>query len=278
MLTKKENMKYKIPTIAALAALTIANPTSASTLLFADNFNEAAQNDNAANFNDNLASTQSGTIVAGGPISYTTVGGGNATQHSNGGTQMTLATFPGEFGSNFGRVSLNYNFAGIANSLDQALVFSFNLVSVFGYAGDTTEWVSFTIGETQMPFITDGYAGALFRANGGTETWAGGAAVGGTPSWSANDLVSITLSGAGGVGSGFEGGSTFAQIQIGANNIGTFNVGSRSTAFLTFSASNNNSTFGGANFDNLSVTAVPEPSAALLGGLSVLALLRRRRA
>jgi hypothetical protein len=33
-----------------------------------------------------------------------------------------------------------------------------------------------------------------------------------------------------------------------------------------------------ANIDNLSITAVPEPSAALLGGLSVLALLRRRRA
>ncbi|TAE91047.1 MAG: hypothetical protein EAZ81_07820 [Verrucomicrobia bacterium] len=191
---------------------------------------------------------------------------------------MTLATFPDPGGANFGRVSLNYNFAGIANSLDQALVFSFNLSRVFGYTGDTTEWVSFTIGDTQMPFITEGYAGALFRANGGTETWAGGAAVGGTPSWSANDLVSITLSGAGGVGSGFEGGSTFAQIQIGANNIGTFNVGSRSTAYLTFSASNNNSHFGGGDFDNLSVTAVPEPSAALLGGLSAFALLRRRRA
>jgi MYXO-CTERM domain-containing protein len=37
---------------------------------------------------------------------------------------------------------------------------------------------------------------------------------------------------------------------------------------------------GGANglvFDNISVTVVPEPSAALLGGLGVLGLLRRRR-
>lgn len=36
----------------------------------------------------------------------------------------------------------------------------------------------------------------------------------------------------------------------------------------------------GANqvsIDNFSLTAVPEPSTALLGGLSVLALLRRRR-
>lgn len=270
-------MKHHIPTIAALAALTIASPTSASTLLFADNFNEGSGNETANTFNNNLASTQSGTIVSGGPISYTTSGTSFATQHSNGGSQMTLATFPNPGGANFGRVSLNYDFAGIANTLGQALVFSFNLTSVFDYTGDTTEWVSFTIGDTQMPFITDGYAGALFRANGGTESWAGGAAVGGTPNWSPNDLVKITLSGAGGVGSAFDGGGALAQIQIGANNIGTFNVGPRSNAFLTFSASNNNSTFGGGNFDNLSVTAVPEPSAALLGGLSVLALLRRRR-
>jgi uncharacterized protein (TIGR03382 family) len=33
-----------------------------------------------------------------------------------------------------------------------------------------------------------------------------------------------------------------------------------------------------ANIDNLTITAIPEPGAALLGGLGMLALLRRRRA
>jgi uncharacterized protein (TIGR03382 family) len=42
--------------------------------------------------------------------------------------------------------------------------------------------------------------------------------------------------------------------------------------FISFHA---NSTV--ANIDNLSITAIPEPSAALLGGLGLLALLRRRR-
>lgn len=36
-------------------------------------------------------------------------------------------------------------------------------------------------------------------------------------------------------------------------------------------------TTGDQNFDNFAITAVPEPGAALLGGLGLLALLRRRR-
>lgn len=48
-----------------------------------------------------------------------------------------------------------------------------------------------------------------------------------------------------------------------------------------FNASNSRLFLGGDNglsFDNIVVSAIPEPSAALLGGLGVLALLRRRRA
>jgi hypothetical protein len=40
----------------------------------------------------------------------------------------------------------------------------------------------------------------------------------------------------------------------------------------------NNVTTSGVNFDSISLSVVPEPSAALLGGLGLLALLRRRRA
>jgi MYXO-CTERM domain-containing protein len=266
-------MKTKTTSLAALAAFTLAGPASAATLLFADNFNESPANDIAATFNDNVAGTQSGSI---GTTTYTVSGSGYSTQHSNGGTQMTLATFPSEFGPTFGRVSLNHDFAANANAADQALVFSFTLKNVFGYAGDTSEWVSFTIGSTQMPFVTGGYAGAIFRANGATQSFADGAGVGGTPAWAANDVVTITLSGTGGVGSAFDGGGTVATIQLGANNIGTFTLGQKSAAYLTFSAGGAN-IFGGGEFDDLSVTLVPEPGAALLGGLGMLALLRRRR-
>lgn len=270
-------MKSKNLSLATLAAFILAGPASAATLLFADNFNESPANEVASTFNNNLSSTQSGTLVAGGPISYTVSGSGNPTQHSNGGTQMTLATFPGEFGPTFGRVSLNYNFATAANDLNQALQFSFTLKNVFGYAGDTTEWVSFTVGSTQMPFVTDGYAGAIFRANGATQSFAAGSSPTPTPNWTANDIVTITLSGTGGVGSAFNGNGSVANIKIGANDIGTFTLAQQTTSYLTFSAGNPNS-FGGGEFDNLSVTAIPEPQAALLGGLGMLALLRRRRA
>ncbi|MFM2197782.1 MAG: hypothetical protein RLZZ505_1214 [Verrucomicrobiota bacterium] len=256
---------------ATLASFTVG--ANAATLLFADNFNESPANEVAETFNNNLAGSQSGSI---GSKTYTISGAGNATQHSNGGIQMTLATFPGEFGPNFGRVSLNHNFAANANALDQPLEFSFNLVNVFGYAGDTTEWVSFTVGSTQMPFVTDGYAGAIFRANGATQSFAAGNIPIPTPNWEANDLVTIRLSGAGGVGSAFNGNGSVANIKIGSDDIGTFTLPQQADAFLTFSAGNAN-LFGGGEFDNLSVTAIPEPSAALLGGLGLLALLRRRR-
>jgi hypothetical protein len=262
-------MKLKTRSLAALAALTLAGPTSAATLLFSDNFNDNP-NEQASTFNNNLASTQSGSI---GVTTYTIGSGtGNAVQHSNS-SELLVANFSG---ANVGKVSLDNNFATQANSLNQALVFSFQLKAVSGFAeGDN--WASFTVGSTQNPFITDGNAGMLFRQNGQTESWVGGANAAG-PSWSVNDYVTITLSGTGGVGSAFNGNGSVANIKVGATNVGTWTLAQQTVAYLTFAlAGPNDGNTSIGKFDNLSVTAVPEPSAALLGGLGVLALLRRRR-
>lgn len=263
--------------LCALATFIIAAPASAATLLFSDNFNEGASNDQASSFNNNLAATQGGSLAT---LNYN-VGSGtsNAAQHSNGGTQMTLATFNDV--RSFGRVSLINNFATQANAADQALEVSFNLGTVFGYTTNADRWVSFSIGSAQNQFITQDYVGVLFRANGATQTLNGGSQLGGTPNWAPNDLITITLSGTGGSGSAFDGGGTEATISIGANNIGTFALGQQTDAFITFSAFNDTSEFGGANFDNLNISlipeAIPEPNSALLGVLGALFLLRRRQ-
>jgi len=54
-----------------------------------------------------------------------------------------------------------------------------------------------------------------------------------------------------------------------------YNVGMRNRGYIPGTGANNNEST--IFFDNARLVAVPEPSAALLGGLGMLALLRRRR-
>jgi hypothetical protein len=266
-------MKFNTHIMLAAAMAGLTAGANAATLLFSDNFDESPANESAATFNDNLAATQSGTLAT---VSYNIDNGStNAAQHSNGGTNMTLASFNDD--RSWGRVSLNNNFATQANAADEPLQVSFNIGTVFGFVGVEDRWVSFSIGNATNQFITNHSVGVLFRANGATQTLNGNTGLGGTPNWNANDLITITLSGTGGVGSAFSTNGSEAKIQIGANNIGTFDIGQQTNAFMTFSSINDTGVFGGGTFDNLSVTLIPEPSAALLGGLGLLALLRRKR-
>lgn len=256
--------------VAAATALTIVHSASASTLLFADNFNDIGNGD-ASTFNNNLASTQSGSLVSGGPITYAVNGSGWRAQHSNGGNLLVASGGPDE-GLDFGSVSLNYDFAAAANALDQALVFSFNIIDVFGFA-NTSNWIAFSINDAQNEFVTNGYAGLIFRQSGGTQLF-GDSSNG--PNWTAGDTVTITLSNTAGNGSAFNGNGSVAKIKIGANTESVFTLAQQSTAFITVNSIQAGQ-FGAGLIDNLSVTAVPEPSAALLGGLGILGLLRRRR-
>jgi len=78
---------------------------------------------------------------------------------------------------------------------------------------------------------------------------------------------------------------TFDVDQISAfggtvTSSGGANAAVMSLAGMGYDSTNGKIIFGGNNntFDNLNVNVVPEPSAALLGGLGMLCLLRRRRA
>jgi len=85
------------------------------------------------------------------------------------------------------------------------------------------------------------------------------------------------ISDASGTGSAFDAGTGNAMVKFYRNN-----QLQRTFTGLTFGANDgfiNMEAAGNVNgfFDNLSVQAIPEPSAALLGGLGLLAMLRRRR-
>jgi hypothetical protein len=68
---------------------------------------------------------------------------------------------------------------------------------------------------------------------------------------------------------------TDASVSFTPSVSGDYFVGMRNRGFVPGTGANNNQST--VFFDNVRLVAVPEPSAALLGGLGMLCLLRRRR-
>jgi hypothetical protein len=238
-----------------------------------DNFNTASLGN--GNFNNDIAADQSGTAAT---KTYTTsLGGGwdGAYQRGNGGTWLMYAG-AGGFGSTSMQGSLNYDIAAAANTLGLALEISFNMSVSSG--ATAADWTSFTIG-TQNPFVNAGSVGfsSLFRDNGGTQQFSNGTEIGASATFTDNQLITFLLSDSTGAGSAFtsNGSTDVVKMYVNGSLTSTFTGLNLDTndQFISFHANNTV-----ANIDNLRITAVPEPSAALLGGLSVLALLRRRRA
>lgn len=251
----------------------IATSAPASTLLFSDNFNTAALGPAAFNATGALAADQSGTMS---PLSSTVNMGGweGAFQRGNGGMMLMHAN--GAFSSDI-RASVNANFATIANTLDQALEFKFNL-SVSG-ATDTTWWTAFAVGSEQNRFVNDSQNkfSSLFRDNGATQQFANGSAIGSSATFTDGNWITLLISDASGSGSAFfsDGSTDIVKLFVNDTLVNTWsnlNFGA-ADGYVSFQAANTI-----AQIDNFTVTAIPETSSLCLVALASCSLLRRRRA
>jgi hypothetical protein len=269
-------MKSPITSLAALAVFTIAVPASAATLLFSDNFDTVQVGASVFNTPSALSADQSGSAATRNYTINALSGWDGAFQRGNGGTWLMYAGTSG-FGDSDMRGSLNYDIADAANTLGQALQISFNISVINGVAAD--DWTSFTIG-TQNPFVNAGSVGfgALFRDNGATQQFSNGPEIGNSATFTDGQLITFILSDATGSGSAFSdsnGANDLVKMYVNGTLTNTWSNLNLDAAdqFISFHANNTV-----ANIDNLTITAIPEPGAALLGSLGLIALLRRRRA
>lgn len=267
------NAKFLTAIMSMSCACAFTGSSSASTLLFYDNYNTAALGPAAFNASSALSADQSGTLATLSS-SVSMSGWEGAFQRGNGGTMLLHAN--NSFGGADTRTSLDYNFASIANSLDQAVEFKFNM-SVSGGA-DPTWWAAFAIGSAQNQFVNAGTNrfSSLFRDNGGTQQFASGTAIGESATFSDGNWITLLVSNAAGTGSAFQSDGATDVVKMFVNGALTntwtnLNFGS-ADGYVSFQATNSV-----AQIDNFTVTAIPETSSACLTALASLAWLRRRR-
>ncbi len=242
-------MKLKHISLAALSAFAIAGSASA-TVLLTDNFNTA--NNDSSTFNDNLTSDQGGTLA---PVNYSisAPGANYSIQHSNNGA-MLIANVGG---NNW--VSPNYDFSAAPTGLEPTLVIEFD---AWVTDGASYSWLGFGIGASQgTDFYSQPY-GTNFVQSSGSHSY------------------KFVISDTNGTGSAFNGITNGAKVDFYIDTVlqssTAVTLATTGSGYLTFKQDQWDGWSIG-HVDNLSVSIIPEPSAALLGGLGMLALLRRRR-
>jgi hypothetical protein len=275
-------MKTKVThQLLIAAAIVLGSSAHASITLFTDNFNTDGgrpfDSIGLGSFNDSLAADQGGTLAT------KTYSGSSSNGGAVGGFFYSIHGYQGTLyieGADNSKIGLNHNFATNANALDLALKIDFNL-SVGGGGTTTAEGVSFGIGNNAIADYesTGNMFSSFFLAGNqtGTKQYAAGNVIWEAITFADGDLITYVISDASGTGSAFDAGTGNAMVKFYRNN-----QLQRTFTGLTFGANDgfiNMEAAGNVNgfFDNLSVQAIPEPSAALLGGLGLLAMLRRRR-
>jgi hypothetical protein len=242
-----------LPTLLSIAA--IASPIHATTVLLTDDFDTASST--GATFNDNLASDQGGSLAT---VSYTVSDSGLHVQRYDGGMVLNMQGN----GWNGAWASLDHNFAADANAANKPLEIQFDMWT--DSAAGPSAWVDFSIGSTQGNFFWEHPFGFIVRQSDGQHNY------------------KMVISDTSGTGSGFNGITNGASIEFFIDGVSTGTTAytlATDGGYLTFRTAaaswGGDTSWGLGHIDNLSVSLVPEPQAALLGAFGVLGLLRRRR-
>lgn len=260
-------MKPNPLSIAALVALAMSAAAShAATVLYSENFDGEGTAGDA--YND--GTTPEINVGGIGVLAATGISqGGNATDTA----WLVNSPGTGERGLRFGG---GYNWATGANAATILAAGGFSVSFDYNVTVGEFSWACVRVGsgaENSAVNAGDVTFGALARANGQMQTFENGAG----DSFGAAGPVGLHSAQFFYAFNSWEAGTTvtFTGILDG-NTIATdtFTWDATNDMKIVFSADN----VPGTTIDNIVVSTIPEPSAALLGGLGMLALLRRRRA
>lgn len=299
-----------LPSASLLTAscIVLACPASA-TVLFFDDFTTTGQSDDVNS--QYTAGRQSGTL---GNLEYrqgngsfgSTITGTIANEAANGfKTQIGNAGGPGKLwvvGGNpslsFGSVSPEHNFTENAGVGGYTSI-TFSLDPVIGAAGTDASWAAITLGagdnsnfgasgsgaRGQTINTAASHFGILFRDNGafqafdGSTTLVSSGVYDATPTVGTTHAIELRITGLAD-GNAWDGLGD-AQIDVYADGSLFYTytkTGGYTDNFITLQGEGDTGSFGISEFDNFQVAVIPEPGTALLGGLGLLALMRRRRA
>ena len=269
-------MKRKKLFSSASLVILLASTSANAAVLLTDNFNTYAGWDATG-----VAADQGGTLDGTGYTTSTPVAGWIS--HSSDANQpFGDNTLKVDTGAGPTYASLNHNFAIDANLADLPLSISFYVQAA---GGPDNSWAGFNLGSVQNVMVNDSNTkfGTLFRnSNNNTSQFNAGADLVGQGTVSYNQptgsTITLVFSDTAGTGSAFDsvGGSGSKVAFYVENTLAqTFTLGQLSSAdgYMSFQSYASRGVF-----DNLVVQTIPEPGAALLGGLGMLCLLRRRRA
>ncbi len=280
-------MKVLLYPLMVAASLPLLTPSASAVVLLTDDF--TVTSGNSQNVNQDLAGRLGGSLAAGyitSGVAYTA----SVNDHHQVGNNSTDVGQPGGApNSNYVLLAFNGSFQ---TSLDVAatatgpvtIEYDLYLDGTNPGGGAADKWAAVTLRSAAAvdgwPVVGAGEFGFLTRADGRMQGFQGAypgawdadpAALG----FATADHWKLVFTDSAGTGSAFNGNGSQVTFINGATTLGTVTLNQLNSSDLHLTFRNLDNRFAGV--DNLSISTVPEPSAALLlSSVGLMALLRRR--